>query len=104
MVRHHVSLELIDVHVQCTVEAGRRGQRIHQLGDEAGDVRVGGAVDAERATANVINGLIDQDYTNVEMFQKAVRRQHRVVRLNEEVDTCGAEYTENQTWTSARKP
>ncbi len=57
-VRHQVGLELVEIHVEGTVEAERRGDRGHNLGDQAVQVVEIGAGDVEVAAADVINGLV----------------------------------------------
>ena len=53
-----VGLELGDVDVQGAVETERGGQRGDGLGQQAVQVGVGGALDVEVATADVIKSLV----------------------------------------------
>ncbi|KAI7091893.1 Tubulin alpha [Hortaea werneckii] len=57
-VRDQVGLELVQVDVEGAVKAERGGDRGDDLGDQAVQVLVVGTLDAEVASANVVNGLV----------------------------------------------
>ncbi|GET86874.1 alpha tubulin [Leishmania tarentolae] len=82
-VRHKVRLELRQVHVQRAIEAQRRRQGRHHLADQAVHVRVRRALNVERATSEVVDGLIVKHRRNIGVLEQRVRRQHAVVRLHD---------------------
>ena len=82
-VRHQVGLELGDVDVERAVKAQRGRQRRDDLRDQAVEVGVGGPLDVERAAADVVHGLVVEHDRDVGVLEQRVRRQHRVVRLDD---------------------
>ena len=82
-VRHQIGLELGQVNIEGTVEAeGRSGGR-HNLGNQAVQVGVGGALNVEVAAADVVQGLVVHQESTVGVLQGGVARENRVVRLND---------------------
>jgi len=57
-VRHQVGLEFGDVDVQGTVETKGGGQRGDDLGQQTIQIGVGGALDVQVATADVVKGFV----------------------------------------------
>merc|ERR1719472_261023 len=84
-VRHEVRLELRDVDVEGAIEAERRRERRGHLGEEAVEVRVRRALDVEVATADVVEGLVVEGERHVRVLEERVRREHRVVGLDDGV-------------------
>merc|ERR1719446_1146475 len=84
-VRHEVGLELGDVDVERAVEAERRGERRAHLRDEAVEVGVRRALDVEVAAADVVERLVVHAERHVRVLEERVRREHRVVRLDDRV-------------------
>ena len=82
-VGHQVGLELSQVDVEGAVEAegGRDGG--HDLADQTIEVGVGGAIDVEVATADVVDGLVVDHEGTVGMLQGGVGGQDRVVGLDD---------------------
>mmetsp|Transcript_31564 Transcript_31564/g.66829 ORF Transcript_31564/g.66829 Transcript_31564/m.66829 type:complete len:191 (-) Transcript_31564:518-1090(-) len=82
-VGHQVGLELGHIHVQGTIETkgGREGG--DDLSDQTVEVGVGGALNVEVATADVVEGLIVKAEGTIRVLQKGMRGQHGVVRLND---------------------
>merc|ERR1719201_3116069 len=84
-VGHEVRLELRDVGVEGAVEAERRRERRGHLGEEAVEVRVRRALDVEVAAADVVEGLVVEGERHVRVLEERVRREHRVVGLDDGV-------------------
>ena len=79
---HQVGLELIDIHVQGSIESQRNGQRRDHLRDQSVQVGVGGSVNVEVSSADVIDGLIIEHNSNISVLQKGVGGQDGVVWFN----------------------
>ena len=82
-VRHQVSLELGDVHVECAVESERGSQRRDGLSYQSVKVSVGGSFYVQIATTNVVNSLIIKHDGNVAMLEKRMSRKDCVIGLND---------------------
>jgi len=82
-VRDQVGLELGHVDVERAVKAERGRERGDDLRDEAVEVGVGRPLDVERAAADVVDGLVVEHDRDVGVLEQRVRRQHRVVRLDD---------------------
>lgn len=81
-VGHQVGLELVEIDVEGTVEAERRSNRRHDLSDQAVEVLVARAGDVQVPSANVINSFVVDQERAVRVLDGAVRREHRIVRLD----------------------
>ena len=57
-IRHQVGLELSDIDVEGTIETEGCGQGRDDLGDQAIQVGVGGALDIEVSSADIIEGFV----------------------------------------------
>mmetsp|Transcript_19726 Transcript_19726/g.55730 ORF Transcript_19726/g.55730 Transcript_19726/m.55730 type:complete len:511 (-) Transcript_19726:7-1539(-) len=79
---HQVGLELGNIDVEGTVESEGGGQGRDDLGDQAVQVGVGGALNVEVAAADVVQGLVVQAEGAVGVLEEGVRGQHAVVRLD----------------------
>jgi hypothetical protein len=82
-VRHQVSLELSDVHVQGTIESQGGGQRGDNLSDESVQVGVSGSLDVQLSAADVVDGFVIEHDGHILMLQEGVGGQDGVVRLND---------------------
>merc|ERR1719201_1607551 len=82
-VRDEVGLELSNVDVECTIEAEGGSQGGDDLGDEAVEVGVGGALDVEGTAADVVDGLVVEHDGDVSVLEERVRGEHGIVRLND---------------------
>ena len=82
-VGHEVGLELGDVDVERAVEAKRRGEGRHDLADQAVEVGVGGALDVEGSTADVVDGFVVEHDGDVGVLQEGVRGKHGVVGFHD---------------------
>ena len=84
---HQVGLELSQVNVQSTVESERRGDRRDDLTNEPVQVGVGGSLDVQVPSADVIDGFIVDHEGTVGVLKGGVGGQDRVVGL----DHCGGD-------------
>lgn len=82
-IRDQVGLELVEIDVQGTIEAERRGDGGDDLGDQAVEVLVARPGDIQVPAADVINGLVVDQESAVRVLNGAVRRQDGVVGLND---------------------
>merc|ERR1719310_1359707 len=76
-------LRFVYVDVERAVEAERRRERRDDLGDQAVQVRVRGALDVEVAAADVVEGLVVDHERDVGVLEERVRREHAIVRLDD---------------------
>jgi len=81
-VGHQVGLELSHIDVEGTIETKGGGQGGDDLGDQTVQVGVGGALDVEGATADVVDGLVVEHDGNVGVLEERVSRKDGVVGLN----------------------
>ncbi len=55
------------------------------MGDETVQVGVGGLLDVERTTANIVQSFIVKNDSDIHVLEQGAARQHHVVRLNDGV-------------------
>jgi hypothetical protein len=79
---HQVGLELGDIDVKGTIESEGSGQRGDGLSDKSVQVGVGWSLDIEVSSADIIDGLVIEDDSNIGMLEEGVSGQHGVVWLN----------------------
>merc|ERR1719152_722449 len=79
---HQVGLELSQVDVEGTIEAERSGQRGDHLSHETVQVGVGGALDVEAATADVVESLVVKHDCDVSVLEEGVGGEHSIVGLH----------------------
>jgi hypothetical protein len=82
-VRNQVGLELVQVHVEGTIETEGGGDGGDNLGNEPVQVGVGRTLNVKVATANVINGLVINHEGTVGVLQGGVGGQDGVVGLDD---------------------
>jgi hypothetical protein len=82
-VRNQVGLELGDINVKGTIESEGSGQRGDDLGDESVEVGVGGSLDVEVSSADVIDGFVIDHDSNIGVLEEGVGGEDGVVRLND---------------------
>ena len=82
-VRHQVGLELCQIHIQGSIEAKRSSNGGDDLTKETVEVGVGGSLDVEVPTADVVDGLVVHHEGTVGVLQSGVGGQDGVVRLND---------------------
>merc|ERR1719384_873189 len=82
-VRDQVGLELRHVDVQGAVEAEGGGEGGDDLSDQAVEVGVGGALDVQGATADVVDGLVVKHDGNIRVLKQRVGGEDGVVWLHD---------------------
>jgi hypothetical protein len=89
-VRDQVSLELVQIHIQGTIETERGGDRANNLGNQAVQVLIGGSGDVQISAADIVHSLVVYQESTVGVFNGAVCRQNCIVWLNDSSgDTWG---------------
>merc|ERR1712060_457498 len=81
-VRHQVGLELRDIDVEGTIESKGSSQRRDDLGNQSVQVGVGGSLDVQVASADVIESLVIDLVGDIGVLQQGVDAQHGVVGLD----------------------
>ena len=81
-VRHEVGLELVEVHVESTIEAQARGDAAHDLSHETVQVSELRPWDIKVAAADFVHSLVVYQERAVGILNGAVGGKHRVVRFN----------------------
>jgi hypothetical protein len=81
-VRNEVRLELSKIDVESTIEAERGGDGRNDLTNETIQVRVGGTLNVEVATADIVEGLVVDHEGTVGVLEGGVGGENRVVRLD----------------------
>ena len=79
---HQVGLELSNINVQSTIESEGGSEGGDDLSDESVQVGVGWSLDIEVSSADIIDGLVIKDNSNIGVLQKGVSGEHGVVWLN----------------------
>jgi len=73
---HQVGLEFSNVDVQSTVESERGGQRGDNLSNKSVQVGVGGSLDVQVSSADIIHGLVIQHNGDISVFEEGVGGEH----------------------------
>jgi len=81
-VGHQIGLEFSDIHIQGTVESQRGSQRRDDLGHQSVEVGVGGSLDIQLSSADVVDGFVVQHDGHIGVFQQGVSGQDGVVRFH----------------------
>jgi len=81
-VGHQVGLEFSDIDVEGTIESEGGSQGRDDLGDQSVQVGVGGALDVEVSTADIVTGLVVEHDGDVGVLEEGVSGQDRDVWLN----------------------
>jgi hypothetical protein len=82
-VRNQISLELVEIDVESTIEAEGRGDRADDLGNKAVQMLIGRARNVEVATANVVHGLVIDKEGAVGVLDSAMGRENGVVGFDD---------------------
>merc|ERR1711881_809319 len=82
-VGYQVGLELGKIDVESTIESERGGDRRDDLTDESIQVGVGGSLDIQVSSADVVDGLVVYHKGAVRVLQSGMCREDRVVRLDD---------------------
>ena len=78
-----VGLELSDVDVKGTVESERGSEGRDNLGDKSIQVCVGGSLDIEVSSADIVDGLVVEHDCNISVLEEGVGREDGVVGFND---------------------
>jgi len=82
-VRHQVGLELSDIDVEGTIESEGSSQRGDNLGNESVQVGVGGSLNIEVSSADIVDGLVVEHDGDISVLEERVGGEDGVVRLND---------------------
>merc|ERR1712158_148859 len=82
-VGHQVGLELSHIDVQSTIESEGGSEGGDDLGDESVQVGVGGSLDVEVTTADIVDGFVVEHDGDIGVLKERVSGEHGVVRLND---------------------
>jgi len=82
-IRDQVGLEFGDINVQGTVESQGCGQGRDDLGNKSVQVGVGGSLDVQVSSADIVDGFVIQHDGNVGVLQQRVGGQNGVVGFND---------------------
>jgi len=75
-VGHQVGLELSDIHIQSSIESQRSSQGGDNLSDESVQVGVGGSLNVEISSADIIDSLVVQHDCDISVFEERVSGEH----------------------------
>ena len=78
-----VGLELSDINIEGTVESEGGGEGGDNLSDESVEVGVGGSLDVEVSSADIVDGLVVEHDGNIGVLKEGVGGEDRVVGLND---------------------
>ena len=79
---HQVGLEFSNIDVKGTIESQRGGQRGDNLGNESVQIGVGWSLDIEVSSADIIDGFVIKDDSDISVLEKRVSGEDGVVWLN----------------------
>jgi len=71
-VRDEVGLELSDINVEGTIESKGGGQRGDDLSDESVQVGIGGSLNIEISSADIVDGLIVEHNGDIGVLEERV--------------------------------
>jgi len=77
-----VGLELSDIDVEGTIESEGGSQGGDDLSDQSVEVGVGGSLDVEVSSADIVNGLVIDHDCDISVLEEGVGGEHGVVGLN----------------------
>merc|ERR1712071_429825 len=80
---HQVGLELGEIDVERTIESQRGGDRRDDLTDESIQVGVGGSLDVQVSSADIVDGFVIDHESAVRVLQGGMRGQNTVVWLDD---------------------
>ena len=81
-VGHQVGLELSEIHVQGTIKSQRSSDGGHNLANQSVQVGVGGSLNVQVSSADVVDGFVVDHESTVGVLQSGVSGQDGVVGLN----------------------
>jgi len=77
-----VGLELSDINIEGTVESEGGGEGGDNLSDESVEVGVGWSLDIEVSSADIVDGLVVDEDSNISVLQEGMGGEDGVVWLN----------------------
>ena len=80
-IRDQVGLEFSHIDVQSTIESERGSQRGDNLSNKSVQVGIGGPLNVEISSADIVDSFVIEHDCDISVFQKRVSGQHRVVWL-----------------------
>lgn len=89
-VRDQVGLELVQIDVESTVESQTGGDRADDLRDQTVEVLIVGAGNVQLTLADIVHSLVVNKERAVRVLDRAVGREHSVVRLNNRCRNTGS--------------
>jgi len=72
---HEVGLEFSNINVKGTIESERGSQRGDNLSNESVQVGVGGSLNIEVSSADIIDGFVIEHNGNISVFKEGVSGQ-----------------------------
>ena len=87
-----------EIHVQRTIETEGSGEGGDNLGDEAVQVGVRGALDVERAAAKIVQSLVVEHDSDIHVLEQRVARQHLLYGSTTALATWGEGQTQKPTF------
>jgi hypothetical protein len=87
---HKVGLELVQIDIERTIEAQRRGDGANNLGDEAVEMLVVGTGNVQAASTDVVDSFVVNEEGAVGVLDGAVCRQNGVVGLDDRGGDAGS--------------
>jgi len=79
---HKVGLELVQVHVESSIETQAGGDGADNLSDQAVEMLIVGAGNVQAATADVVDSFVVNEERAIRVLDGAVRREDSVVGLD----------------------
>lgn len=89
-VGHKVGLELVQINVEGTIEAQRRGDGADNLGNQTVEMLVVGPGNIQAATANIVDSLVVNKERAVGVLDGAMSRENGVVGLDDGGGNAGS--------------
>jgi len=81
-IRDEVGLELSDIDVKGTIESEGGGKGGDNLGDESVEVGVGGSLDVQSSSADIVDGFVVKHDSDISMLKKRMGGEDGVVWLD----------------------
>jgi len=69
---HQVGLEFSDIHIEGSIESEGGSQRGDDLGNESVQVGIGGSLNVQVSSADIVHCLVIKHNGNISVFQKGV--------------------------------
>ena len=81
-IRYQVGLEFSNIDVKGTIESERSSERRDNLSNESVQVGIGGSLNIEVSSADIIDGFVIKHNSNISVLKEGVGSEHSVVGLN----------------------